>query len=137
VARIVNLLNSETYPNINSGTVNVNSGNVYGSNIVATASGTTFDISLLSNYDWFNVAQTSAGTDFISLPASIPVGTCIYLYAVSACKVEALTMTINGVAASTDITLAASSLSLLRKTTSTTWILNQFAANGTPSAPTS
>jgi hypothetical protein len=136
MARIVAVTGDSDYPNITPGVKNINSGNVYPSTISATASGTTFDISLLSNYDHFNVAQTSAGTDFISLPTSIAVGTVIKLYAISACKVEATSGTINGVAATTDITLAAGSLSTLQKVTSTAWILTQLAAAGTVSAPT-
>jgi hypothetical protein len=138
MARIVAVTGDSDYPNLTPGVKNINAGNVYGSTLVALATtGLTFDISLLSNYDWFNVAQTSAGTDFISLPASIAVGTVIKLYAISACKVEATGGNINGIAATTDITLAAASLSTLQKVTSTNWVLTQLSSAGAVTAPTS
>ena len=116
----------------------VNAFNVYPSTIVALATtGYTLPITFLDNYEWFNVAQTSAGTDFITLPAA-PVGAVIKLYAISACKVQGQgSDTINGVAPSTDITLAADSVSTLTKTTSAKWVLIQQAASGAVTAPTS
>jgi hypothetical protein len=125
-------------PTIDAGSLKrVNSFNVYPSTIVATAStGTNLLRSYLDNYEWFNVAQTSAGTDFITLPDA-PVGTVIKLYAVSACKVQGQgSDTINGVAPSTDITLAAASVSTLTKVTSTAWVLVQQSSAGVQSAPT-
>jgi hypothetical protein len=125
-------------PTIDAGSLKrVNSFNVYPSTIVATAStGTNLLRSYLDNYEWFNVAQTSAGTDFITLPDA-PVGTVIKLYAVSACKVQGQgSDTINGVAPSTDITLAAASVSTLTKVTSTAWVLEQQSSAGVQSAPT-
>src|SRR5690348_4761617 len=92
-------------PSIDAGSLKrVNAFNVYPSTIVATAStGTNLPLTHLDNYEWFNVAQTSAGTDFITLPAA-PVGSVIKLFAISACKVQGQgSDTINGVAPSTDI----------------------------------
>ena len=137
MALIVNVTGDSDYPSLLPGIKKVNSYNVYPSTLSAASSGLTFDVSLLQNYDYFVVAQTGAGTDYISLPDSIAVGTEIHLYATSACKVEALSGTINGVAATTDITLAANSLSRLVKVASGKWILTQYAAAGTVSAPTS
>jgi hypothetical protein len=120
------------------GVVNVNSRNVYPTTIVATATtGTNLGLQLIDGYERFNVAQTSAATDFITLPDA-PVGTLIEFYAVSACKVQGQgSDTINNVAPSTDITLAAASLSILRKTTTTAWILTQYSAAGVATGPTS
>jgi len=126
-------------PSIDAGSLKrVNSFNVYPSTIVATAStGTNLSKSLLDNYEWFNVAQTSAGTDFITLPDA-PIGTVIVFYAISACKVQGQgSDTINGVAPSTDITMAAGSRSTLVKNTATAWTLTHVAANGAVTAPVS
>jgi hypothetical protein len=126
-------------PTIDAGSLKrVNSFNVFPSTVVATATtGTNLSRALIDNYEWFNVAQTSAGTDFITLP-DCPIGTVINLYAVSACKVQGQgSDTINNVAPTTDITLAASSVSLLRKTTATAWILTQHSNAGVASSPTS
>jgi hypothetical protein len=124
-------------PNIDAGSLKrVNSFNVYPSTIVATATtGTDLERKHLDNYEWFNVAQTSAATDFITLPDA-PVGAVVVLYAVSACKVQGQgSDTINGVAPTTDITLAAGSVSYLRKVSATAWILNQHSSAGVASSP--
>ncbi|HEY0751935.1 MAG TPA: hypothetical protein VGD26_12315 [Chitinophagaceae bacterium] len=124
-------------PSIDAGSLKrVNSFNVYPSTIVATAStGTTMSRNLIDNYEWFNVAQTSAATDFITLP-DCPVGTVIKMYAVSACKVQGQgSDTINGVAPTTDITLAADSVSTLTKTSATAWVLLQQSSAGAVTAP--
>ena len=124
-------------PQIAAGSLKrVNSYNVAPTTIVATASaGTTMDTQAYKNYEWFNVAQTSAGTDFITLPAA-PVGTEFKFYAISACKVQGTASdTINGVAPATDITLAAGSLSTIIRVTSTAWLLLHQASNGAVTAP--
>lgn len=126
-------------PTIDAGSLKrVNSFNVYPHTVVATATtGTNLSKALLDNYEWFNVAQTSAGTDFITLPDA-PIGTTIKLYAVSACKVQGQgSDTINGVAPSTDISLAAGSISTLTKTTASAWVLMQQSSAGVVTAPTS
>lgn len=126
-------------PSIDAGSLKrVNSFNVYPSTLVATATtGTTMAKTLLDNYEWFNVAQTSAATDFLTLPDA-PIGSVVVLYAISACKVQGgASDTINGVAPTTDITLAAGSVSYLRRTTATAWILTQHSAAGVASSPTS
>jgi len=137
MAKVINLYDSGNR-NIRKGIVKVNSRNVYPSTITATAStGTNLSITLLDSYEHFRVAQTSAGTDFITLPDA-PIGTVLELFATSACKVQGQgSDTINGVAPSTDITLAANSLSILRKTGTATWILTQYSAAGAVTAPTS
>jgi hypothetical protein len=113
-----------------------NSFNVAPTTLVATAStGTTMDVNSHKNYEWYNVAQTSAGTDFITLPAS-PIGTVFVFYAISACKVQGTASdTINGVAPSTDITLPAGSRSEIVRNTATTWTLTQYSAAGAVTAP--
>jgi hypothetical protein len=124
-------------PSIDAGSLKrVNSFNVYPTTIVALAStGYTMPKTLTDNYEWFNVAQTSTGTDFITLPDSA-VGTTIVLYAISACKVQgANSDTINGVAPATDITLAAGSRSHLVRNTATTWTLVQISSVGATTAP--
>ncbi len=124
-------------PQIAAGSLKrVNSFNVAPITIVATASaGTTMDTQAYKNYEWFNVAQTSAGTDFITLPAA-PVGTVLMFYAISACKVQGTASdTINGVAPTTDITLAAGSISEIIRTTATTWVLTHRTTAGVITAP--
>lgn len=124
-------------PSIDAGSLKrVNAFNVYPSTIVATAStGTNLPLTHLDNYEWFNVAQTSAGTDFITLPAAA-VGSVIKLYAISACKVQGQgSDTINNVAPSTDITLAAGSVSTLTKVSATAWLLVQQSSVGAVTAP--
>ena len=126
-------------PNIDAGSLKrVNAFNVYPSTIVATATtGTNLPKTHLDNYEWFNVAQTSAATDFITLPDAA-IGAVVVLYAVSACKVQGQASdTINNVAPTTDITLAAGSVSYLRRTTATAWILTQHSSAGVASSPTS
>jgi len=137
MAKIVNLFNGGK-KTIKTGVVRVNSRNVYPTTLVALpTTGLSLGLGLLDSYDFFNVAQTSASTDFIVLP-NAEVGTSIDLYAISACKVKGQgSDTINGVAPSTAITLAASSRSILTRTTATTWILSQAAASGAATAPTS
>jgi hypothetical protein len=137
MAEIVNLYNGGKKTR-KTGVVKINSRNVYPSTITATASpGTNLGIDLIGSYEHFRVAQTSAGTDFITLPDA-PIGTVIELFAISACKVQGQgSDTINGVAPSTDITLAANSLSILRKTGTATWILTQYSSAGVVSGPTS
>lgn len=138
MARVYNILASDTDPNIQPGMVMVNSLNVAPSTVVATpTTGTTFNIALLSNYDFFNVAQTGNANDFISLPAAIPIGTVLHFYAISACKVEAVSSTINGISSATDITMPAGSVSILRKLTATAWVLSQISSAGVMSGPTS
>lgn len=137
MSKIINLFNSGK-KSVKTGVVNINARNVYPTTIVATpTTGTTMGLELLDGYDAFTIAQTSAGTDFITLP-NAPVGTNIELYAVSACKVQgANSDTINGVAPTTDISIAAGAIAVLRRNTETTWKLTHIASNGALTAPTS
>jgi hypothetical protein len=134
MSKIINLFNSGK-KSVKTGVVKVNSRNVYPTTIVATASGTSLGIELFDGYEFFNVAQTSASTDFVRLPDA-EVGTVIELFAVSACKVDASgSQTINGVANTTDITLPINTLSRLEKISATRWILTQFSTAGAVSSP--
>jgi hypothetical protein len=116
-------------PSIDAGSLKrVNSYNVYPSTVVATATtGTAMNRNLIDNYEYFNVAQTSADTDFILLP-DCPVGTVIQFYAISACKVkagaDASGLTINGGADTALVVLEAATLYNLEKVTSANWIFS-------------
>jgi hypothetical protein len=136
MSKIINLFNSGK-KSVKTGVVNVNSRNVYPTTLVALpTTGLALGIDLIDGYEHFNVAQTSAGTDFLTLPVGCPVGTVIEFFAVSACKVEAPgSETINGVANTTDITMPINTFSALRKVSTTRWILTQYSTAGAISAP--
>lgn len=123
-------------PSIDAGSLKrVNSFNVHPSTIVATAgAGATIPRTLIDNYEFVNVAQTSLATDRINLPADAPTGTVLKLYAISACGLFGSgSDTINGVA--TIVTLAAGSISTVTKTVAGKWVLLQQAASGAVTAP--
>lgn len=107
--------------------------------IVATAAGLTFDITLLDNYEFFNVAQTSAGTDFIILPDTLAVGAVIWLQAASAISIACptgSTVTLNNVAAPAKGAIAANSTAKIIKVSPTRIIFHQYANTGAVTAPT-
>lgn len=124
-----------------SGEFDMTSWNISPDTIVATPTspGTVFDVSLLDNYDTFNVAQTGAATDIISLPASIPVGTVMRFIAASAIDVESEASSgigINGGTDAQDVGITAGSYLELRKVTATNWVANQYTSAGAVTAPT-
>jgi hypothetical protein len=140
MAFIYNLFNGGKKPKLKTGLVSVNSLNVYGSNIVATAApGTQLNAVLLDNYDMFRVAQTSAATDVIVLP-NAPIGTKIFFFGVSACRIKAglngSGRGINGGADTTSVAIAANAILEVTRASATNWIAVQTAAAGTVTAPT-
>jgi hypothetical protein len=134
MAKIFNHLSDSTDPNIITGrVVNVNFSNVYPSGLTATSTGTSLGIQLLSNYDRFDVAQTSASTDFILLPtADAPIGSRIVFYATSAFSLkagaDASTYTINGAADTAKYLVPSGTLVVIEKATSTNWIASVVGA---------
>jgi hypothetical protein len=124
---------------ITTGPKNANSYNVSPVNFVATASpGTKITVKDSGNYEYFNAAQTSAGTDLIVLDTALPVGTEIWFYCISACKViptSGDSNTINGGTNGQGISLVATNLYSFNKTSPTTWICGQTVPAGTFSAP--
>jgi hypothetical protein len=128
-------------PNRKAKWLDVSAMNIAPDTIVALSAGagkTLLDVSLLENYDTFNVAQTSLATDIIVLPNAAPVGTVIKFIALSAIDIEceaASGIGINGGADTTDIGQVINSLMVLQKITATRWIATQYAPAGTVSAP--
>jgi hypothetical protein len=116
-----------------------NSYNVSPVNFVATASpGTALTIVDVANYDFFNAAQTSAGTDLIILDSGLEVGTELYLFCVSACKVGCTASSGIGINGGTDsqvITLVANSTYRLFKVNSTNFICEALTLAGVRSVP--
>jgi len=123
----------------------VNSYNVFPTTVVATAGGTTISYNNFQNYDWFNVAQTSAATDSIFLPvattavfpniAAAPIGAEFHVYAISSFAIKIIPASgvlINGVSV---VTCTAGSHGVLTRTSATTWTFGMYAANGAFSAP--
>jgi hypothetical protein len=106
--------------------------------LVATAAGLTFNIYDLDNYEMFDVAQTSAGTDFIILPDTLPRGAVIWLQAASAISIACPTgssVTLNNVAAPAKGTIAANATALIIKVSPTRIIYTQYTSAGVASAP--
>jgi hypothetical protein len=140
LAYIQSVLGSDTDPNVTPGRlVKTKSGNIYPSTIVAVASpGTPLPIQYLSDYDWFNVAQTGAATNQIILPSAAPIGTVIKLFAVSAVAVKGGIATsgigINAGADTTAIALAAGSVGEFQRVSATNWTCLQTVSAGTTTA---
>lgn len=125
-------------PKVEYKELEVSGRNVSPNTIVATAApGTVFPVAELDNYDTFLVDQTSADTDEIQLPLDQPVGTVITLYPQDVVRITGIDGEgINGGAETTEIPCAAGSKITLEKIGATTWIANQYAANGAVTAPT-
>lgn len=126
-------------PQIAAGSLKrVNSYNVSPITVTATASaGTALDSQIYKNYEFFNTAQTSAGTDRIVLPAGLPVGTELWFSAASAHVIAAGTgETVNGGTDGQAVAVAANGLIRFLKRSSTAWIANAFTSAGAISNPT-
>lgn len=137
---IISNVRNDGNPAVTTGPRKVNSYNVSPANFVATASpGTVITNKDIANFDYFNVVQTSAGTDLIVLSTLFPVGTEIWFYCVSACKVIPTSGDSNTINAGTNgqgITMAAGSLYSFNKTSATTWVCGATSAAGAFTAPT-
>lgn len=144
MAKIYNLRNNGD-GSVIFGLRQVNSYNVFPATITATAAGTTISYNSWNNYDWFNVAQTSASTDSIFLPvalgpaapgiAAAPIGAEFHVYAVSAFAIKIIPASgvlINGVAT---VTCTAGSHGVLTRTSATTWTFGMYSNVGAFSAP--
>lgn len=135
MAKIINLFNGGKKSR-KTGLVNVNSWNVYPTTLVATAAtATTLSLDLLDSYEFFNGVQTSAATDKIAIPAGADIGTQIVIKSAGTSfgVIRSGSDTINGV--STIVTLAANATAILRKVSSTAWILTHYATTGAVTAP--
>lgn len=135
MAKIVNLFNGGKKSR-KTGVVNVNSNNVYPVQLTATAgTATTLSLDLLDAYEFFNCAQTSAATDKIAIPAGADIGTEIVIKSVTTSfgVIKSGSETINGVA--TIVTLAANATAVMKKVSSTAWILTHYATTGAVTAP--
>lgn len=136
MAKIVNLFNGGKRSR-KTGVVNINSKNVYPTQLTATAAtATTLSLDLLDAYEFFNCAQTSAATDKLAIPSGADVGTQIIIKSVGTSfgVIRSGSDTINGV--STIVTLAANATAVLLKVSSTAWILTHYATSGAITSPT-
>lgn len=137
MAKISNVRN-DGKGHITTGPKNANSYNVKPVNVVATSSGATLAQSDLDNFDFFNVAQTSAGTDKIFLASGIDIGAEFRLYCVSACKVFPVASSGIGLNGGTDaqaVTLAAGSVYVFLKTIATNIVVQAIDASGVVTSP--
>lgn len=128
------------FPNRKYKDIAVGGLNISRDTIVATASGVTFDVSLLDNYDTFTVDQTSADTDKIIIPDSIEVGEVIKFIASDVVDLESESggdAGFNGGSAGEDFSLPAGSLTVLTKISDSNILVTQTIADGTVSGPTS
>lgn len=123
-----------------TGLVQVNSKNVKPTTTVAVpAPGTAITLQDVKQFDFFPVAQTSAGTDEITLASDLPVGTEIFLHAASACVVSTIASSGIGINGGTDaqgVAIAANGSMRLIKVSATRWIATAFTSAGVSSAPT-
>jgi len=107
---------------IRQGFVNVNSKNVSPTTIVATAAGRALTQFEWEAYDMFNVTQTSAGTDSVILPNSIPVGTQLLFHAVAAFSIgcpSGSAVLLNNVAAPAEAAIAINTTAVVTKVSAT------------------
>lgn len=134
---------------VTTGPKQVNSYNVAPYTVVATPSGnanqsvpaskggSVITKTELANFEFFNVNQTSAATDLIVVAPNLPQGTEFQLYATAACKVIISgTDTINGGTAGQGVTMAATNIYMLNKTSTSAWIVQQQVPAGTTTFPT-
>lgn len=123
---------------IRQGFVNVNSQNVSPVTITATAAGRALTQTEWEGYDMFNVAQTSAGTDSIVIPNSLPVGTRLFFQAASAISIQCpsgSSVLLNNVAAPAKGALAINCTAEIFKVSATRIIFNQISTLGAISQP--
>jgi hypothetical protein len=139
MSKIVNSRNNGN-PAIRFGEVLVNSKNVSPTTVVAVATtGTVIRQSDADAFDFFNVAQTSAGTDLIRLASNLPVGTTLEFFVVSAVTVRCEASSGQGINGGTDaqgVALTANTSAILRKVSATRWICTAFSTAGAVSNPT-
>lgn len=139
MSRIVNTRNNGNSA-VRTGEVLVNSKNVDPQTIVATpTAGTILSVAKNDSFDFFNVAQTSAGTDRIRLASGLPVGTTIEMFVVSAVAVGCEASSGQGVNGGTDaqfVSLTANTSAIFRKVSATRWICTAFSTAGAVTSPT-
>lgn len=127
-------------PNIHSGVKQINFKNVKPTTVVAVpAPGTIIPVADFADFDFFVVAQTSAGTDEITLPTGLPVGATVELQATSAVVVTVEAGSGIGINGGTDtqgVALAANASMILRKVSATRIIATHFSTAGALTAPT-
>lgn len=122
-----------------AGFINVNSKNPDPITTVATAAGVLIGLPDANPYDFFAVAQTSAGTDSVRLASELPVGTTLEFFAISAFTIKTVTSSGIGINGGTDaqgVAIAANTSAILRKVSATRWICTAFSTAGAVTAPT-
>ncbi len=122
-------------PQIASGSLKrVNSYNVAPTPLVATASeGTLLDSQAYKNYEFFTVTQTSAGTDVIRIPDSLPVGTELRFQATAAFSIGCPTgssVTLNNVAAPAIAAIPINTTAVILKVSATRIVLTDITTLG-------
>jgi hypothetical protein len=121
-----------------TGLVSVNSYNVDPTTRVALATtGLLLNAADFIKYDFLTVDQTSADTDIIKIPAGLPVGSKMAFQSTDVVALMVSTgETHNGAAATTAVATVAGALTVYTKLTATAWIVTNYAAAGTVTAPT-
>lgn len=118
---------------IRQGFANVNSRNLSPTTITATAAGRAITLSEVDGYDMFNVTQTSAGTDSIVLPNSLPVGTQLVFQAVAAFSINCpsgSSVLLNNVAAPAKAAIAINTTAIVTKVSATRIIIQVLSTLG-------
>lgn len=148
MAKIYNVRNGGD-PSISLGMKQIGGYNVFPITVVATSTGTTIPLNAFQNYEWFNVAQTSAATDYIFLPTNVSptypnlpiagVGYELMVYAVSAMKVKPIVgsgQTINGGTNAQGISIPAGSYADFVQSSTNGWVCQLISATGVVTTPT-
>lgn len=118
---------------IRQGFVYVNSKNVSPTTITATAAGRALTQTEWEGYDFFNVTQTSAGTDSILLPDALPVGTQLMFQAGAAFSIgcpSGSSVLLNNVAAPAEAAITANQTAIITKVSSTRIVLQTISTLG-------
>lgn len=125
---------------ISLGLKSVGSLNLAPVGLVATAAGFQMTKSNIDNFEIFSVAQTSAATDLILLPANAPIGTLCVFVATSVARIkagaDASGLTINAAADTTSVPLVVGARTEFFKQSATNWTCAHIVAAGTVTAPT-
>lgn len=134
------IFNNETTDrkSIRQGLIEVNSLNVAPTTLVATAAGTLIPLNLIDQFDMFNVAQTSAGTDSIRIPNALPQGADLVFQATSAVSVgcpSGSSVLLNNVAAPAVIAVPANNTLRIFKASPTRIVAELVNTLGVISSP--
>ena len=129
MARIKTLLNDRGQAR--TGLTYVNTLNVCPTTQVATSGGATIESADFIKYDYFNVDQTSSDNDIILIPAGLPIGTVVYLFALDVVEVRVSgSETFNTEASTTEYAMVAGGVLRMIKSDSLNWICNNISSAG-------